>query len=213
MWPHTVAPTRPPGTRTRYTSASAPGVVPQMPRKLVTTSKPRPARAWRACPRPAGRRPDFDPGRPRRGAATRRYPRTGAPRRRQLNGRAPPRRRRRAVDRRRRGRVGGGGPRTPDNSLVRRGWRSPRHVGPTLVHPAPTHVPRAGSGVSRHGSDLGSGRAGNHGQLRQSAQHEAIPVPPVQVSGGHREGEMREPAQERPEGQAPSMRASGAPRQ
>ena len=33
-WPHTVIPTRPPGRRTRYISATAPGVVPQIPREL-----------------------------------------------------------------------------------------------------------------------------------------------------------------------------------
>src|SRR3984957_14448554 len=38
MCPHTVIPARPPGRRTRRRSASASGVVPQIPRKLVTTS-------------------------------------------------------------------------------------------------------------------------------------------------------------------------------
>ena len=54
MCPHTVSPTRPPGTRTRCTSLIAPGVVPQMPRKLVTTSKA-PSSHGRACMSPTRR--------------------------------------------------------------------------------------------------------------------------------------------------------------
>ncbi len=37
-FPHTVIARRPPGTSTRWASSTAAGVVPQMPRKLVTTS-------------------------------------------------------------------------------------------------------------------------------------------------------------------------------
>ena len=51
MWPYTVTPTRPPGASTRCTSAIASGVVPQMPRKLVTTSKD-PSSQGMACMSP-----------------------------------------------------------------------------------------------------------------------------------------------------------------
>ncbi len=54
MCPHTVSPRRPPGASTRSTSESASGVVPQMPRKLVTTSK-EPSAQGRACMSPTRR--------------------------------------------------------------------------------------------------------------------------------------------------------------
>ena len=51
------------------------------------------------------------------------------------------------------------------------------------------------------GHVLGRGRAGDDRQLRETTKHEAVAVTPVELVIRHRQAELGEPTQQRPEGQ------------
>ena len=216
MCPHTVSPTRPPGARTRRTSAIASGVVPQMPRKLVTTSKA-PSSHGSACMSPTRRSAS---GLRSRATAMRRsdasIPAHRAPRR-PASSMARPEPQATSS--------------SPSPAPTPSRWCSVtysrqlagslRVANSTALRPQPSSTPRqlrrgrvGDRRILRHGRDLGSAGPGITGNSDRPRSTRPSPCPQCKSSDRHREGELAGTgARSDSRARWPSIRASGAPRQ